>query len=237
MTVTTETDHAPTVTPADTLAGAAQGQWTHENYATLTEQRQRYEIIDGVLYSIPTPDILHQSCVLRFVVHLVQHVEMSGLGRVLLTPLVQMAADIVIQPDLAVVVREKQDIIAADQVVGTPDLIIEIASPPTASYDSAEKRKAYARAGVREYWMIDPATQAITVWYQSEQKQAAPQAVPQAAGFAGFFKRLLNMDEPPPQQPVATSKDFQPPATFQGPDVLCSRLLPDLNLQAQQFFS
>jgi len=41
-------------------------------------------------------------------------------------------------------------------VEGVPDLVIEVASPSTAGYDRRQKQDAYARAGVREYWIVDP---------------------------------------------------------------------------------
>lgn len=42
------------------------------------------------------------------------------------------------------------------RIIGAPDFICEIASPSTKQYDTPEKFLAYLRAGVREYWMVDP---------------------------------------------------------------------------------
>ena len=39
---------------------------------------------------------------------------------------------------------------------GAPDLIIEILSPSTRRHDRLVKLNLYQRAGVREYWMVDP---------------------------------------------------------------------------------
>ena len=41
-------------------------------------------------------------------------------------------------------------------IYGAPDLVIEILSLSTASYDRGHKMKAYEAAGVREYWIVDP---------------------------------------------------------------------------------
>lgn len=47
---------------------------------------------------------------------------------------------------------------------GAPDLVIEILSPTTAARDRGPKLKAYARYGVPEYWIVDPASQAVEIF-------------------------------------------------------------------------
>jgi Uma2 family endonuclease len=46
---------------------------------------------------------------------------------------------------------------------GAPDLVIEILSPSTASYDRGYKYDTYERIGVREYWLVDPDLQNVEV--------------------------------------------------------------------------
>ena len=46
-------------------------------------------------------------------------------------------------------------------VEGAPDLLIEILSPSKRGDDPLTKRALYARAGVRDYWIIDPASRAV----------------------------------------------------------------------------
>lgn len=41
--------------------------------------------------------------------------------------------------------------------------MIEIASPGTAAYDRLSKFQAYARAGVEEYWIVNPERRSIEV--------------------------------------------------------------------------
>ena len=47
---------------------------------------------------------------------------------------------------------------------GAPDWIIEIVSPSSRRMDCSTKLFKYRTAGVREYWIVDPAKERITVW-------------------------------------------------------------------------
>ncbi|MBT1706323.1 Uma2 family endonuclease [Chryseosolibacter indicus] len=67
----------------------------------------------------------------------------------------------VVQPDLVVVLQENHSMVK-DYIKGTPDLIIEILSPGSYHYDTGKKKELYERFGVKEYWLIDPATQEAT---------------------------------------------------------------------------
>ena len=64
----------------------------------------------------------------------------------------------VVQPDLLFVSRAREHLLGGgDNVRGAPDLVIEILSPATADRDRGYKRALYARHGVAEYWLVDPA--------------------------------------------------------------------------------
>lgn len=54
--------------------------------------------------------------------------------------------------------------IKRSKIVGAPDLVVEIISPPSAKIDRLDKRLAYQHAGVLEYWIIDPANQLVEVY-------------------------------------------------------------------------
>ena len=51
--------------------------------------------------------------------------------------------------------------IRGDGVHGAPDLVVEILSPSTARRDRIYKKNAYARCGVREYWIVNPADRSV----------------------------------------------------------------------------
>jgi len=59
-------------------------------------------------------------------------------------------------PDVLFVAAARAKIVQANQVEGAPDLIIEVVSPESVSRDWRDKFLEYERAGVREYWVIDP---------------------------------------------------------------------------------
>ena len=48
-------------------------------------------------------------------------------------------------------------------VYGAPDLVAEVLSPSTMKRDKGDKKTAYEQAGVREYWIVDPIKQRVTV--------------------------------------------------------------------------
>ena len=74
--------------------------------------------------------------------------------------------DCILQPDLMVVCDQSK--IDRHGVHGAPDLVIEILSPGTARYDKLIKFNLYQRAGVQEYWLVDPITRTVCVYVLEE---------------------------------------------------------------------
>ena len=48
-------------------------------------------------------------------------------------------------------------------VEGAPDLVVEVISPSNRAHDVRRKRVLYARAGIREYWLIDPQRRSLEI--------------------------------------------------------------------------
>lgn len=70
--------------------------------------------------------------------------------------------DTMVEPDISVVCdRGKIDKYGC---IGAPDLIIEVLSPSTRRHDRLVKLNLYQRAGVQEYWMVDPDNQSVQVF-------------------------------------------------------------------------
>ena len=60
---------------------------------------------------------------------------------------------------------------------GAPDLAIEVVSPSSQRLDYLRKALLYESAGVREYWMADPASRCTTI-YRYAAGSMAPTTVP-----------------------------------------------------------
>jgi Uma2 family endonuclease len=71
----------------------------------------------------------------------------------------------IVEPDLLYVSRERAaDVLVPAHVRGTPNLVIEIASKGTRKRDETIKRGLYERAGVDEYWVVDPEIDVVRVY-------------------------------------------------------------------------
>lgn len=69
--------------------------------------------------------------------------------------------DNVVQPDLTVICNP--DILDDKGCNGTPDMIIEILSPSSVKLDRWQKYLLYEKAGVKEYWIVDPINESVEV--------------------------------------------------------------------------
>jgi Uma2 family endonuclease len=160
----TTIDKLAIILPANQVYGPRQGGWTYADYAALPNDGQRYEVMDGVLLMAPSPNAAHQSVITRLAVFFFQYVESAGIGRIFVAPFdVELATNRVVQPDALVLLNRSLGKLTASHVVGAPDLVVEVASPGTAVYDRLNKFEAYARAGVEEYWLVDPEVRSIEV--------------------------------------------------------------------------
>ncbi len=58
--------------------------------------------------------------------------------------------------------------IKVNGVHGAPDLVVEVLSLSTMRNDRSHKKDVYARCGVREYWLVNPADKSVEVYLNSE---------------------------------------------------------------------
>lgn len=141
---------------------------TYADYAQLPDDRNRYEILDGVLAVTPGPSTSHQNAAFNLAAILRGHVLRHQLGKVFIAPFdVLLSQHNVVQPDVLFVSRERLSIVHPANVQGAPDLVVEVLSPSTALNDLNTKRQIYAAHGVANYWVADPALRVITSYVLS----------------------------------------------------------------------
>jgi Uma2 family endonuclease len=90
------------------------------------------------------------------------HVKQHKLGKVFAAPFdVVLDAENTVQPDLIFVATANLGVIQPRGIFGTPDLLIELISPSSVRRDRYDKKELYARFGVKEYWIGDPANKSL----------------------------------------------------------------------------
>jgi Uma2 family endonuclease len=142
-------------------------RFTYRDYLLLPEGR-RYEVIDGELFMTPAPTPYHQLVSKRIQRTLDAFVEKNGLGLVLYAPCDVVLSDAdVVQPDILFVSAGRLSIVGDKFISAAPDLVVEVLSPATESRDRVAKMKLYAKTGVQELWIADPAEKTIEILVNS----------------------------------------------------------------------
>ena len=136
---------------------------TYDDYAKLTPPDSgNYELHNGKIIFMPTPNATHQTISMNLSVHLAFYVKRHQLGKVLAAPMDTIfAPHDTLQPDLLFVSKRREHIIQK-VVEGAPDLVVEIKSPSNSSTEMNYKKYVYESTGVQEYWYILPKKQTIT---------------------------------------------------------------------------
>jgi len=128
---------------------------------------RKAELIDGLMI-MPSPPLVIHERLQGFLFRLLGgFVEERELGEVFGSrTAVELELFYAPEPDIFFVSQERLHIIGEKGVLGAPDFVIEILSASTAQNDRGSKFHAYERAGVREYWLIDPYGPAGTEFYR-----------------------------------------------------------------------
>ena len=139
------------------------GTWTYEDLFSLPDDGRRYEIIEGELYEMPAPNLVHATVVMNLIALLLPIVSSLN-GRLFTAPLdVFFQGADPVQPDIVVILPGWSGSLPLRGPEGAPDLLIEVLSPANRGHDLLTKRALYARAGVREYWIVDPVSRAVEI--------------------------------------------------------------------------
>jgi len=123
-----------------------------------------YEIINGKIYMISRPNMDHVTIAGN--IHDIFKRFLKGrICKVYIEPDVFLDDRNNFIPDIVVLCDKNKKKFKG--IYGAPDLVIEILSPSTDARDLGEKKDAYGSIGVKEYWIVDPQSKKITVYYHS----------------------------------------------------------------------
>lgn len=139
-------------------------KYTIEEFFKLTEEStERMELIDGEIYNLAAPSFIHQKLVGRFFSHIDGYIRKNkGRCNVVIAPFDVVLGDDVVQPDVSVICNPL--LLDDKRCNGAPDWIIEVTSSNYRT-DYADKLELYQKAGVREYWIVNPEKQSVIVLF------------------------------------------------------------------------
>lgn len=139
-----------------------------EEYLKLKEESDSIlEYIDGIVYMSPSPSTKHQRISGRLNTKLMLFLEGTDC-EVLQAPYdIELSREgiegkKIVIPDLSVICDKTG--FTENNYIGVPTLIIEILSQSNQSHDLITKLNLYMQYGVKEYWIINPMKDAITLY-------------------------------------------------------------------------
>jgi len=145
-------------------------KYSAQDFERLPEGPPYYQLIEGDLIMSPAPSYSHQRTVGKVFLKLSRLLEEKGQGEVLISSIdVYLDEKNVFQPDIVVLLKEGKAKVEEKGIFGPPDVVVEILSPSTAYYDLIVKKEVYERAGVKEYWLLDPNRKTFEIYKNTEE--------------------------------------------------------------------
>jgi Uma2 family endonuclease len=141
-------------------------EWiSYEDFLAAVGEGAHAEWVDGEVYEVTPPSEEHAR-ISTYLSHLLSgYVRRKGLGgRVYHAPFQMKLARSGREPDVLYVSRGTVARLQQGWLEGPGDLAIEVLSPESRIRDRREKFIEYQQAGVREYWLVDPAARAVEVF-------------------------------------------------------------------------
>jgi len=129
---------------------------TEQEFLDWVDSETRAEWVDGEVIVMPPVSIDHdKTC--HWVRTLIEDfLEVHGGGTVTSDVLIRFGKLRRLRaPDVAVTLPSRDQIVKVRHIEGPPDLVAEIVSPDSVARDWQQKYIEYAKAGVKEYWVID----------------------------------------------------------------------------------
>lgn len=142
--------------------------YSYADYLTWNGE-ERWEILDGTAYLQSAPSRIHQEISGELYRQFANYLQGKSC-RVYHAPFC-VRLDVedndndvknVVEPDITIVCDSTK--LDKRGCKGTPDLIIEILSPLTSKMDKVFKFNKYEKAGVKEYWILEPDQKIVSVF-------------------------------------------------------------------------
>ena len=139
---------------------------------------ERAELIDGRIYMMAPPDRMHQKLVQELSRTIGNYIaDKKGGCEVYPAPFAVFLNEDdknYVEPDISVICDKNK--LTDKGCCGSPDWVIEVASPSSQRMDYLTKLFKYRTAGVREYWIVNPMKQTVQVYSFEEQEDSAQYA-------------------------------------------------------------
>ena len=140
-------------------------EYTTEDIYNLPEGK-RAELIDGQIYDMAPPTFTHQKLVNKLSQKITNYIDSKkGPCEVIPAPFVVFLNEdnkTYVEPDISVICDTSK--LTDKGCKGAPDWIIEIVSLGSKRMDYGVKLFKYYDSGVKEYWIVDPLKNKITVY-------------------------------------------------------------------------
>lgn len=134
------------------------------------DEKEQAEIINGEIFMMAPPSRVHQEISGELFRQLANFLE-GKRCKVYPAPFAVRLfekdgdrpedVDTMVEPDVSVVCDKSK--LDKHGCKGAPDLVVEILSPSTQRHDRLVKLGLYQRAGVREYWIVNPEDKTVQV--------------------------------------------------------------------------
>lgn len=173
-------------------------KYTYEDYLKWSED-ERWEIINGVPYLQAAPSPSHQLISGELYRQFANYLQGKTCKAYLAPFCVRLADDDekknedikkVVEPDISIICDTSK--IDGKGCNGAPDLIIEVMSPSSIKMDRLIKFNLYEKAGVREYWIVEPEGKIISVFtLQSNNRYGRPEIYTEDNKIVSTFPGLI----------------------------------------------
>jgi Uma2 family endonuclease len=143
---------------------ARTGHYTFDDFLLLVTKHEKADLLDGVIY-MASPESTDDNELGGWLYRLMaEFADQTDQGKCYYTRVAfRITEKRGPEPDVAFVSKERLHIVEHGFVNGAPDIAVEIVSPDSVDRDYNLKRTIYEAAGVREYWILDPDEQKVTL--------------------------------------------------------------------------